>query len=180
MERSHVVKRLMKYLLPVCVLLLTVACPSPLDRPEPEINITTNDLLATLEAEISLGGVKFEGETQITFPQAFKTCSGRSTDVTLQMGSPRPDGLIRSELTVLVDYRWDSDCSEIHDGSYSFLAYGLYDPKTKTVTFDECAGQLAQGSSVLNGTGFKGTVECFTEEEKLWYQLDFAVSLPNF
>lgn len=173
-------KKLFKYLLPLCILLLTVACPSPFDPPDPEINFTTNDLLATLEAEISLGGAKFKGETQITFPQAFKTCSGRSSDVTLQMGSPRSDGLIRSELTVLVDYRWDSDCKEIHDGSYSFLAYGLYDPKTKTVTFNECADQLAQGSSVLNGPSFEGKVECFTEEETLWYQLDFSVRLPDF
>jgi hypothetical protein len=111
-------------------------------------------------------------------PATFKTCSGRSTDVTLQMGSPRPDGLIRSELTVNTTYRWDSDCSEIQ-GANTFYAFGFFDPKTKTITFTECPGSSMQGTSTLNVVGFDGKAECF-DGDALWYELDFSVRLPDF
>lgn len=164
------------FLLVFFIVLVTLACPNPFESEEEVIN--SDEFKATLESGIALGGAKFTGQTTITFPMPFATCTGTSQDVTLQMGSPRPDGLIRSELTVLVPFRWDSNCDEIRDGQYSFLAYGLYDPKTLTLTFNECPGSSVQGTSVLNLVLFEGKVECF-DGDNLWYQLDFSVRLPD-
>lgn len=167
----------------ICLQIVLLSCTMLPFWEEPVEEFDIEQVKPTLSAIVALGNINFTGETQITFPSGFNTCTGRSTDVTLQMGSPKSDGLIRSELTVLVPFRWDSDCSEIPDPS-AFYAWGDYDPKTQTIIFSGCPGETSTvfGTSLLINEfpvlGFDGTVECF-EGETLWYRLDYSVRRPD-